>query len=56
MEQSIQKWTKENLWNTAFKKSEVIRSVKTDHINSNLSKTVSINFAWSVLQYFVSHV
>ena len=34
MGQSIQKWTKQNLWRTAFKTFEVIAS-EADHITSN---------------------
>ena len=40
MKQSTQERTKENFWNTDFKKSEVIWSVRTDHITSNFLKAV----------------
>ena len=41
--QSIQEW-KYNLWNTAFKKLELIWSVKTDHITLNFLKAAFHNF------------
>ena len=41
---SIQEWTQENLWKTAFKKLEGIWLLKADH---------TINSTWSILEYFV---
>ena len=40
-ETSIQDWNTQNLWNTAFKKLEVIWSIKTDHITP-LKQTISL--------------
>ena len=38
MGQSIQEWTKYNLWKTTFKKIEAICSASADHITSNFLK------------------
>ena len=46
MGQSIQEWTKSNLWKTAFKKFEGVRST--------LRK--SANFTWLILEYFDSYI
>ena len=44
MGQSIQKWTKQNLWKTAFKKSEMLWPAEENHINSIFLKTAFPNF------------
>ena len=44
MGQSIQEWTKENLWKTSFKKFEVIWSAEADYITSNFLKAVFQKF------------
>ena len=41
---------------TAFKKFEVIWSVKTDPITSNFLKVVFHNVTWSILQYFSPYI
>ena len=43
MRQSVQEWTQQNLWKTAFKKFEMI------------SPASSANFAWSILDYFAQN-
>ena len=40
MRQSIQEWTKWNLWKTAFKTFKVIWSAQADHVTSNFLKAV----------------
>ena len=52
MRQSIQEWTKNNLWKTVFEKIEVIwHLVIWSFKNLNgPSKT------WSILEYFVSYI
>ena len=40
IKQSIQEWTKSNLWNTACKRFEAIFSVKTDYITLSFLKAV----------------
>ena len=44
MRQSIQEWTKENLWNITFKIFEVMWSAGADHITSNFLKAVFHKF------------
>ena len=51
MRQSIQQWTKQNLWKTSFKKFEVIWSAGTDHITSEFLKAVFRKFY--IIKYIV---
>ena len=57
MGQSIQEWTKWNLWKTAFKKFKVIWSAQADHITSNFLKALFHSLIlWiqaAILEYFV---
>ena len=42
--QSIQEWTKWNLWKAVFKKFEAIWSAQSDHITSNFLKAIFHKF------------
>ena len=44
MGQSIQEWTEQNLWKTAFKKFEEVWSALSFHIPSNFLKVVFHKF------------
>ena len=50
--QSIQEWTKLNLWKTAFKKYSVICPALADHIGQISYRLSSTNLTWSILEYF----
>ena len=50
--QNIQEWTKKNWWKTAFRRFEVIWTVKTGHITSDFLKAVFQNFS---LVHFEMH-
>ena len=54
--QSIQEWTKWNLWKTAFKKYKRIWSAKQTISLQIFQKLSSTNFTWSILEYFVPYV
>ena len=54
--QSIQEWTKLNLWKTTFKRAEVIWSAYTNHITSIFQRLSATNFTWSILQFFVPYI
>ena len=49
MKHSIKEWTKQNLWNTAFKKFGLIWSVLTDHSTPNFLKAVFLKLYFQIL-------
>ena len=53
MSPSIQEWTKQKLWKTAFKKLKGCGLLEADHIPSKFLKAVFHKFTWSTLEYFV---
>ena len=59
MGQSIQEWTRENLWKTAFKKFEGVRQTIPLQIFSSFfffKWLSSTNFTLSILEYFVPYL
>ena len=55
MRQSVQEWTKQNLWDIAFKKFEVTWFALTDISNFKFYFKSSTNFTWSITEYFGSY-
>ena len=53
LRQSIQEWTKWNLWKTVFKRFEVNGLFKQITCLQIFQKLSSINFTWLIFEYFV---